>query len=154
MAKKGRRRISSDYPSRSPTGRDVSTLDLLDPPPSLTRTFTITPPRRLPRWSAATSSGYSPLQSTDDRTWTPDRAFREARTTRRVARLHLTKPRIGIDRDGTVSKRPPILAFKAPEYVSVCVRRQQRREVLHALQKAGKRGQKRPRRGTYTGVHC
>lgn len=46
------------------------------------------------------------------------------------------------------------VAFQAPDNVLVCVRRQRRKEVLHALQKAGKRGQKRPRRSYYSSIKC
>lgn len=46
------------------------------------------------------------------------------------------------------------IAFKAPEKVLVCVRRQRRKEVLHALQKAGKSGQARPRHSYYSSIKC
>jgi len=46
------------------------------------------------------------------------------------------------------------ISFKAPGSVLVCVRRRQRREVLHALRKAGKTGQKRPRRSEYSSISC
>lgn len=46
------------------------------------------------------------------------------------------------------------LAFQAPRGVMVCVRRHIRREVIHALGKAGIRGQKKPRRTAYSSVSC
>lgn len=46
------------------------------------------------------------------------------------------------------------LAFQAPEQVLVCVRRQRRKEVLHALGKAGGTGQKRPRRSFFSTISC
>lgn len=45
--------------------------------------------------------------------------------------------------------------FAAPGAVVQCVRRHRRREVLHALRKAGRRGKKGPyRRNMWSGVHC
>lgn len=44
--------------------------------------------------------------------------------------------------------------FVDPRSVLVCARRKMRREVLHALRKAGKRGQKTPRRNYWSDVHC
>lgn len=46
------------------------------------------------------------------------------------------------------------VAFRRPSRVLVCVRRRIRREVMHAFGKAGKVGQKRPRRGPYSSVRC
>lgn len=46
----------------------------------------------------------------------------------------------------------PVLAFKAPRQVVVCVRRKQRREVLLAL---GRGGRNRPgRRTPFSGISC
>lgn len=45
--------------------------------------------------------------------------------------------------------------FAAPQAVIQCVRRHRRREVLHALRKAGKRGKKGPyRRSMWSEVKC
>lgn len=49
---------------------------------------------------------------------------------------------------------PSGVAFKHPEEVLVCVRRKQRKEVLHAFNKTGKSGQRRPRRSRFSDVHC
>lgn len=46
------------------------------------------------------------------------------------------------------------LSFEAPKKVLICVRRKQRKEVLHALRKAGKFGQRRPRRSYYSDISC
>lgn len=46
------------------------------------------------------------------------------------------------------------IAFKAPEKVLVCVRRQRRKEVLHALKKSGKTGQRKPRQSYLSSVTC
>lgn len=49
---------------------------------------------------------------------------------------------------------PAGVAFQAPHDVLICVRRKQRKEVLHATKKAGKSGQKRPRRNYYSEILC
>lgn len=47
------------------------------------------------------------------------------------------------------------LQFAAPEKTLVCVRRNQRKEVLHALRKTGRgRSRKSPRRNYLSGVRC
>lgn len=51
---------------------------------------------------------------------------------------------------------PHRVQFQTPNKIAVCVRRKQRREVLHALRltrRVGKGGAKR-RRNLWTGVHC
>lgn len=51
---------------------------------------------------------------------------------------------------------PVGVAFRAPRQVAICVRRKQRREVLHALGKTGRgsRHHRAPRRNVYSEVHC
>lgn len=49
---------------------------------------------------------------------------------------------------------PYQIAFQAPKETLVCVRRQRRKQVLHALKKTGKGGQRRPRRGPFSEVKC
>lgn len=46
------------------------------------------------------------------------------------------------------------LAFQAPDSTLICVRRQQRREVIHAKKKAGRGGQKKPRFTEYSNISC
>ncbi len=53
-----------------------------------------------------------------------------------------------------ISQTKAIVAFKAPQKVLICARRQIRKEVLHAYNKAGKTGQRRPRRNEYSNVSC
>lgn len=48
----------------------------------------------------------------------------------------------------------PVAAFESPSETLVCVRRQQRKEVMFAKRKAGKRGQKRPRFNQFSKIHC
>lgn len=52
------------------------------------------------------------------------------------------------------SQTKAAIAFQAPEKVLVCVRRQMRKEVLHARKKAGKRGQRKPRFNAYSRISC
>lgn len=52
------------------------------------------------------------------------------------------------------SQVPFRLAFQAPAETVACVRRSRRKEVLFAKNKAGKRGQKRPRRTAWSDVKC
>lgn len=49
---------------------------------------------------------------------------------------------------------PSRIGFRQPDRVLICVRRQQRKEVLHALHVAGRSGLRRPRRGPYSNVSC
>lgn len=46
------------------------------------------------------------------------------------------------------------LAFQEPKNILVCVRRKVREEVLHALKKTGKRGQKRKKFNYYSSISC
>lgn len=52
------------------------------------------------------------------------------------------------------SRVPYQIAFTAPQETLVCVRRQRRKEVLHAHKKTGKRGQRKPRRSAYSNTRC
>lgn len=52
------------------------------------------------------------------------------------------------------SQTKAVIAFDAPRSVLVCVRRHRRKEVLHALGKAGRVGQRKPKRNFYSSVHC
>lgn len=51
--------------------------------------------------------------------------------------------------------RPAQIAFQNPSRTLICVRRKQRREVLHALKRTGSGGGfQRPRRSWYSSVRC
>ena len=56
----------------------------------------------------------------------------------------------------TTIKRPapPLKQFNAPQEVITCVRRKQRKEVMHALNKSGKAGQKKPTRNNNSKIKC
>lgn len=45
-------------------------------------------------------------------------------------------------------------AFAAPRRVLICVRRKQRKEVLFAKNKAGRRGQRRPKFNRFSEISC
>lgn len=49
---------------------------------------------------------------------------------------------------------PTRLGFAQPERVAVCARREQRREVIFAKRKAGKRGQRRARWNKFSDYSC
>lgn len=45
-------------------------------------------------------------------------------------------------------------SFDVPADVLVCVRRKIRKEVIHAIGKSGKAGQRPPRRNQWSDIHC
>lgn len=51
----------------------------------------------------------------------------------------------------TISER---LSFNVPKRLEMCLRRKIRKEVLHAKNKAGKKGQKRPIRNFWSKISC
>jgi len=99
------------------------------------------------------------LRSIEDRrTWHPEGPQRPARTLSRARqRFTLVEPlKRNQKRTPAYSGVNATVAFAAPESVAVCVRRQQRKEVLHARKKTGrgKGRQKRPRRSWYSSISC
>lgn len=87
------------------------------------------------------------IQYEDRRTWHPDGPLRSVFAFRRSAR------RV-IDRANPLWHARAALHFADPSRVVVCLRRRIRREVIHALRKNGKRGQKRPKRNFYSAIGC
>lgn len=90
-----------------------------------------------------------PTEIEDRRQYHPDDDWRSPRDVRGNSDHVLVVT--GHDRKRVVS---PFVGFEVPQQVMVCVRRKQRREVLHALNKTGRGGQRRPRRGPYSDVRC
>lgn len=91
-----------------------------------------------------------PLQLIEDRrTYHPLGADRPARQ----VSGHPSKPlRVTPSRK---FKIPTQLGFTDPRQVAVCVRRKQRKEVLHALKKTGKgKRHRRPRRTWLSNIRC
>lgn len=95
-------------------------------------------------------------QLQDNRTWHPERTYRPALTISRTLRgavrtrpLKLSKP--------TPFQTPRLsepLRFPDPKRVLVCIRRKQRRRVLHAKGAAGSRNLRKPRRNQWSEVSC
>lgn len=97
----------------------------------------------------------------DRRTWHPEGPQRPARSLRGsqhrfvVASDPSPKRRVSSSRVEFFSPSVPVgVGFEKPREVALCVRRQQRREVLHARRKTGKRGQKKPVWSYYSRVRC
>lgn len=90
----------------------------------------------------------------DRRTFHPQGETRSARSFRSAHHRLVARP----EAPSVLVQRPyhvgHAVAFDAPRDVLVCVRRQSRREVLHALRKTGKTGQKRPRRSFFSSISC
>lgn len=65
------------------------------------------------------------------------------------------QPKAETKRRKVVAWSNPQFAFKAPKATLVCLRRSIRKEVIHALKKAGKRGKgRRRRRNQFSDVRC
>lgn len=95
----------------------------------------------------------------DDRLWSPDSNPRAPSSRRWNSQIVFPPPAAAKKAsDRRVTGLSPMsvvqMQFKAPEFVVHCVRRKQRKEVLHALRKTGK-GSGRPRRFTpFSNVRC
>lgn len=101
-------------------------------------------------------------QTEDRRTWTPHKP-RPARTVtgnRSSFKRALGIARVALDPGRRVARaintpaQGLIQSFNVPGRVMVCVRRKIRREVLHALGRAGKGGGKKRRRNEWSNVKC
>lgn len=91
-----------------------------------------------------------PLRELEDRRqWNPTRTIARPQSIRRSdARVTLRSPRAKI----LQTKTP--LGFNVPDRVALCVRRETRREVLHAKRIAGKSGLKKPKRNFWSSISC
>jgi len=96
----------------------------------------------------------SDLPSLEDRrSYHPEGVARPARSFRSSRhRLTVSEPSQRAVR--TSNPRVIRVGFENPREVLVCVRRKRRREVMFAFNKAGKVGQKKPRRSFYSSVKC
>lgn len=91
----------------------------------------------------------------DRRTFHPDGEFRNARSYNSSSHsLVVGSPAPASHNSNRFTDVPNSVAFASPDKVMVCVRRNARKEVLHALKKTGKSGQKRPRRSAYSDINC
>lgn len=95
-------------------------------------------------------------QIEDRRTYHPLDFFRPARSFNRSQHsLVVKQPAKNKDRFSGLRGLPTAIQFYAPKKVLVCVRRQRRKEVIHALKKTGKGAAKRHRRRSYySNIHC
>lgn len=72
-----------------------------------------------------------------------------------AARVVVPRTRSRSAVDGAKARTlPHQLTFAAPDRVLICVRRKRRKEVLFAKRKAGKRGQRKPRRNYWSAISC
>lgn len=46
------------------------------------------------------------------------------------------------------------IGFRAPNQVMICVRRKQRKEIMHAKRHAGKGGMRKPKRNIWSDIKC
>lgn len=127
-----------------------------------TRVFNINANRRLrsvlsrPRYSFPKLTSYE-----DFRRWEPvltddqyPRSFPQSlsRVRRRRSRSDVANRSMAMPR--LFRQISTGLEFTRPERVVLCVRRSIRKQVLHAFRKAGKAGQKRPRRTPNSLISC
>lgn len=110
------------------------------------------PDALLDRILSVTASPISPLQVDDRRFFDPAGPLRPAYSVYRADRRIIAKSSaVGSPRNDTLSAR---VGFAVPKRVAVCVRRQQRKEVIHALGKQGAGGSTRRRRNSWSNVDC
>lgn len=93
------------------------------------------------------------VRAVDDRRfYDPAGPLRPAYSLGRDARRLIAKSSpVGRTRNDTLSAR---VGFAVPDRVAVCVRRQQRKEVIHALGKSGSGGSRRRRRNAWSNIDC
>lgn len=88
-------------------------------------------------------------QTEDRRRWHPEGPRRPAasfsKPRHRLKALAPKRPVLGV---------PNAIGFANPTNVLVCVRRKIRKEVMHALGKAGRGGQRRPKFNFFSKVRC
>lgn len=94
----------------------------------------------------------------DRRTWTPTTVRSAASFNTPTHRLVTGGPNVNRNKK---SSRPTLfetlptkIGFENPDSVLVCVRRSIRKQVLHALRKTGKKGQKTPRFNVFSKISC
>lgn len=102
-------------------------------------------------------------QFEDRRKWHPEGAYAPAKsfnrskhtlieigTSKRTSGSRNRSSRYNISPTSFVSK----IGFQYPKKVLICVRRKMRKQVLHALKKTGKKGQRRPKFNWYSKIRC
>lgn len=104
----------------------------------------------------------SPLSLYEDRrTFNPEGDLAPARSFNQSRhRLIYPNSQPNVNKNRTPSNTRTIkypsasIAFDNPDKVLICARRKIRKEVLHALKKSGKTGQRRPRYNYYSKISC
>jgi len=91
------------------------------------------------------------LSTEDRRTYHPDGPVRAPRS---LNSFHTNFQAATPSRNQNPWDVPTGIQFEDPSRVLICIRRQKRKEVLHALKKTGRTGQNRPRRNHYSEVLC
>lgn len=148
----GANRPSVAVPFLSELGQGVSPAGLFD----------LAAPSVPYRWGTSVSWLH---ELEDRRLWHPAPLSRPALTTRSTpSRLVFSRPVRRPGRQGGTGGRPPVraftqwvpphVAFHQPARVAVCIRRQARREVLHAKAFYGRRQVRPGRRGPYSTISC
>lgn len=115
------------------------------PPSSVTRARVNPSPSFFPSYYASVVKALE-----DRRTFYPDPLFRPAAALPRHAARIIASSSGG----GNAFYPSSRIAFAAPRGVAVCVRRKERREVIHAIGKAGSRVSRRRRRTWTSEVDC
>lgn len=97
----------------------------------------------------------------DRRSWNPEgsqapaRSFNSSRHRLSLAQKHRNGSSLRTSGWSQAFTSPGTVAFANPSRVLVCVRRQQRREVLHAIRKTGYRNnRKSPKFNYYSKIAC
>lgn len=144
---RNRRDRSSRSEETSDFSNDLNTL--LRPP---AQSYSVQP---IVHHTSPSSSILSDIE--DRRTYHPDGPARPARSIDRPTHT-LTLPvhpkNVNKSRSD-LSSLPRTVQFQAPKKVLVCIRRQQRKEVLFALRKTGKGAKARKhRRSFYSDIRC
>lgn len=126
-------------PQRGSDGRDVSIT------PSLTTLLRPLPQQTIQRNPLKyTVKDIMPLDDPvleDRRMYTPDKLRTPTAYTRRAIRIR-------------AGYHPRSLNFRIPNLVALCLKRKMRKEVLHALKKAGKGGQKKRKLNFWSRIGC
>lgn len=84
----------------------------------------------------------------------PARSFNTSRHRLDVPRVRKASPSVRKSLRSFSPSLPIAVGFKVPSKVLICVRRKVRKQVLHALKKTGRRGQRSPRFSDYSRIHC
>lgn len=114
-------------------------------------------------WSPPTSVEFQPefslIEVEDRRTWNPEvtspaRSISKTRHRLKVVNRQPFKNADKFSNLRNVSQTKAVVAFRTPAKVAICIRRNIRKEVLFAIGKGGKVGQKRPRRNAYSSISC